>query len=198
MSFKRDIRLLKLLPRDINAKLKWIPACQIIHTGLDSHPEFVALSYVWGDAKDSRVILVEKHRVRVTKNLYEAMMALRPLKEPILIWIDALCINQADEEEKSWQVGLMAEIYRHAFQTHAWLGPADESSDSVMDYLNALGAKAEACCMDDHLFPVASMKSLFTRPWWGRVWVLQEITVPKNAEFVCGTKKITRSRCSVA
>jgi hypothetical protein len=252
-----DIRLLKLLPRDSNDKLKNIPACHIFHTSLHKRPKFAALSYVWGDTKDSRIILVENCPVRVTRNLYDAMMALRPIKESIVIWIDSLCINQSDNKEKSWQVGLTADIYRHACKVVAWLGSADESSDSVMDYLNSFGAKAEACCiMDvgpepyleawqelalepslardpgrsklltrilagwmlrpsedalrslfysvsgwhdlDNLFPMAGIESFFTRPWWGRIWILQEVTLPENAQFVCGTKTITRSRCSAA
>jgi hypothetical protein len=211
---------------------------------------------MWGDATDSRLILVENSPVLVTKNLYDAMMALRPAREHIVMWIDSLCINQSDDKEKSWQVGLMADIYQQAYKVVAWLGLADRSSDSVMDYLNSLGAKAEACGMDngpelhrevwqklalkppairdlsqarltirtfagkiliisqhtlhslfysisgwhdqDNLLPIAGIKRLFTRPWWGRIWVLQEITLPENAEFVCGTKRITRRRCSAA
>ncbi|KFY29320.1 hypothetical protein V491_00098 [Pseudogymnoascus sp. VKM F-3775] len=184
------------------------------------------------------------------------MMALRPAKEHIMIWIDFLCINQSDDKEKSWQVGLMADIYQQAYKVIAWLGLADISSDLVMDYLSSLGAKAEACGMDngpepyrqvwqrlplkplaardlnqsvllirtaagktsivsrdklhslfysisgchdqDNLLPVADIRRFFTRPWWGRIWVLQEITFPENAEFVCGTKRITRRRCSAA
>lgn len=80
-----DIRLLRFLPGDGNDNLKNIPACHIFYTSLYGDPKFVALSYVWGDTKDSRIILVEKYPVRVTRNLYNAMMALRPLKEPIII-----------------------------------------------------------------------------------------------------------------
>lgn len=253
---RSEIRLLKLLPKDGSEKLKFIPACHIFHAALHEKPKFVALSYVWGDAIDSRLILVENSPVLVTKNLYDAMMALRPPKEHIVVWIDSLCINQSDDEEKSWQVGLMADIYQQAYKVVAWLGSADSSSDSVMDYLNSFGAKAEACGMDngpepylqvwqklalkppafrdlsrskvmirtpagkpltfsqdvlhglfysisgwhdqDNLLPIAGMKRLFTRPWWGRIWVLQEITLPENAEFICGTKRITRRRCSAA
>ncbi|CAE7188976.1 heterokaryon incompatibility protein [Pyrenophora teres f. teres] len=139
----REIRLLELLPQDGNSKLENIPSCNIFHTSLDKNPKFIALSYVWGDAKDLRVIRVKDCTVKVTKNLYEAMMTLRSLKEPLVIWIDALCINQSDEVEKSWQVGLMADIYRSAHKVTAWIGPADSDSDLVIDYLNSLGAKAE-------------------------------------------------------
>jgi hypothetical protein len=87
----REIRLLKLLPRDGSEKLKFIPACHIFLAALQEKPKFVALSYVWGDATDSRLILDENSPVLVTKNLYDAMMALRPAREHIVMWIDSLC-----------------------------------------------------------------------------------------------------------
>jgi hypothetical protein len=250
---KSDIRLLKLLPN--NGKFKNTPACQIFHTSLNSKSEYVALSYVWGDSKNSRIILVEKYPMRVTTSLYDALMAIRPSKEPLVIWIDFLCINQSDIEEKSWQVALMGNIYRRAQKVIAWLGSADDSSDAVMDYLNELGERADACdlgmgpeiCLRlwlalasnppavqkipgirasafalsgrdkfsitkmqnllhsidglhsrDKLLPMAGLKRLLHRPWWGRVWVLQEIALPQHAEFVCGTRIISRRWFSAA
>ena len=253
---KKEIRLLELLPGNGCAKLKRIPACHMYHVPLYTKPTFVALSYVWGDATDVRLILVDDFPVQVTKNLYDAMMVLIPSKDRIVMWIDALCINQLDNKEKSWQVGLMADIYQQACKVVAWLGPADNTSDSVMDYLDSLGEKAQTLGMDngpephakiwlnlarkptavrdlsqseitlitptgrfivvsrdevhrlfysisgwhdqDGLLPVAGMKRLFTRPWWGRIWVLQEITLPENTDLICGTKMITRRRCSAA
>ncbi|KAF2727912.1 heterokaryon incompatibility protein, partial [Polyplosphaeria fusca] len=153
---KCEIRLLKLLPSATNDGL--IPACHVFHSSLSEDPKFVALSYVWGDAIDSRVILLEDRPIRVTKNLYEAMMALRPVKRPMIVWIDSLCINQSDYSEKSWQVGLMANIYRHACKVVAWLGTAADDSEQIMDYLNSLGAKAEACGM--HGYP-----QLYQKVW---------------------------------
>jgi hypothetical protein len=250
-----DIRLLKLLPNDRNDKLKNIPVCQIFRTSLDRNPKFVALSYVWGDTNSSRIILVETCPMRVTTNLYDALMAIRPSKEPIIIWIDFLCINQSDTGEKCWQVALMGNIYRQAQKVIAWLGPADDSSNAVMDYLNELGQRADACgltmgpeiCLRlwlalasnppaiqeipgivasaralsggnnssipaiqdllhsidgwhsrNNLLPMAGLKRLLSRPWWGRVWVLQEIALSHHAEFVCGTKTISQCRFSAA
>lgn len=253
---RKEIRLLKLLAADGNERLKLLPACYIFHASLHEQLKFAALSYVWGSATDSRLILVDNSGVRVNKNLYDALMALRPLKEDLVIWVDFLCINQSDDEEKSWQVGLMADIYRASYKVFAWLGLARSGDDSVMGYLNWLGEKAEACGMhhgfepyqqlweklasqprelrdlsrstamietpagevftfpqgkldslfysisgwhdQDNLLPIAGIKQFFTRPWWGRVWVLQEITFPDNAEFLCGKKKITRRRCRAA
>lgn len=134
----------------------------------------------------------------------------------------------------------MAEIYQQAYTVIVWLGRADESSDTVVDYLNETGHEAQAYGMEndrrvqrqiwqdmalesttnncqnaeditvekfdestvsrkrlhklfnslsgwsdqDKLVSVAGVKALFTRPWWGRIWVLQEVTVSKNTIFV--------------
>jgi hypothetical protein len=236
-----DIRLLRLLPNHGNDKLKNIPACQVFHTSLDRNPKFVALSYVWGDTNSSRIILVETCPMRVTTSLYDALMAIRPSTEPIVVWIDFLCINQSDTKEKCWQVALICNIYRQAQKVIAWLGPADDSSNAVMDYLNELGQRADACglamgpeiCLrlwlalasnspaiqeipgivasaqgllhsidgwhsGDNLLPMAGLKRLLHRPWWGRVWVLQEVALSHHAEFVCGTKTISRRGFSAA
>ncbi|KAF2197354.1 hypothetical protein GQ43DRAFT_403245, partial [Delitschia confertaspora ATCC 74209] len=146
---KNEIRLLILLPNNGNGALKNVPSCKIFRADLPRKPKFIALSYVWGDPNEQRTILLGNYPVRVTRNLYEAMMTLRSSKEHIVIWIDSLCINQSDNEEKSWQVELMANIYKDASKVIAWLGPADESSDATMDYLNDFGQRAEACCTLD-------------------------------------------------
>ncbi|CAG9981192.1 unnamed protein product [Clonostachys byssicola] len=252
---KQEIRLLELLPGSRDRKRKLFPTCRIFHACLPARPHFTALSYVWGDVKNKQVILVDNSPVLVTKNLYEAMMALRPINEPLIIWIDALCINQADDDEKSWQVGLMQEIYRQSHQVLAWLGCAENQSDSVIEHLDYLGGKAELltseipspweyarqnlplvldCLLrgdistaemmkqlggartltrEDYmpffgfidayyeqngLERIRALKDFITRPWWGRIWVLQEIALPKNARFVCGTKTLSRDRCAAA
>ncbi|CAH0024970.1 unnamed protein product [Clonostachys rhizophaga] len=252
---KQEIRLLELLPRNNDRKQKLFPTCRIFHACLPAGPRFTALSYVWRDVKKEQVILVGESPVLVTKNLYEAMIALQPVNEPLFIWIDALCINQADDDEKSWQVGLMQEIYRQAHQVLAWLGIAEKESDSVIDNLHCLGGKAELLtreimspweytsqklCLvlgslirgdvptaemmkplrssrpltrEDYmplfgfidayyeqkgLKMIGALKDFITRPWWGRIWVLQEIALPENAQFVCGTKTISRDRCAAA
>ncbi|VUC25546.1 unnamed protein product [Clonostachys rosea] len=246
---QKEIRLLELLPDRGDGKRKLIPGCRVFHTRLSTAPPFAALSYVWGDPDRNRVILVDELPVRVPKNLYDAILALRPSDEPLIIWIDFLCIDQADNEEKSWQVRLMGDIYRQTEQVFAWLGPAENESDSVIDYMNSILAlvdvldterkprirrhvwqnllsetpesaldrsyvaftasdgtiKIESRIDMNNLFylingsrgqggpiSIAALKSLLTRPWWGRIWVMQEIALSKSAVFVCGTKRISR------
>ncbi|KAE9382101.1 hypothetical protein N431DRAFT_458641 [Stipitochalara longipes BDJ] len=129
---KTEIRLIELFPTAMNksTQRKQAPRCNLIHASLDDKPDYAAFS------------------VSVTRNLHSALEHLQYDKEVRIIWIDALCINQSDNEEKSWQVQLMREIYQHATFVSIWLGPADTTSDKVMDFLNQLGAKAMGFGLD--------------------------------------------------
>lgn len=90
---------------------------------------------------------MDKRPFRVTRNLFDAMMDLRE-SETMIIWIDAICINQKDDEEKAWQVRLMGDLYQKASKVLAWLRAPADDSDAVIDYLNTLRKQAEACGLD--------------------------------------------------
>ncbi|RYP19998.1 hypothetical protein DL765_003047 [Monosporascus sp. GIB2] len=141
---RREIRLLQLLPI-AGPKHARIPECRLIQTSLLEGPQYVALSYVWGNPERNRVIVVDELGIRIPKNLFDALIALRPIKDPVTIWIDFLCINQENDAEKSWQVELMKDIYSRAKDVLAWLGPPDAESELAMKYLDSFGRKAEAC-----------------------------------------------------
>ncbi|KAI0022698.1 heterokaryon incompatibility protein-domain-containing protein [Xylariomycetidae sp. FL0641] len=138
-----DIRLLQILPG------KGQLECHLEQVAMDSKPMFYALSYAWGDSADARDILVEGRPFRVTKNLHEALEQFRQLfdmaeDEDDMIffpsdywWIDAVCINQADNDEKSRQVPRMAEIYHGALAVYAWLGP-NKQSGPIERFLRSL------------------------------------------------------------
>ncbi|KAK3339823.1 heterokaryon incompatibility [Lasiosphaeria hispida] len=76
---------------------------------------FAALSYVWGDAADpARIVFNGVHGFPVTRNLHAALRSLRRVGQGLRLWVDALCINQADLEEKKTQLGLMKRVYQQA------------------------------------------------------------------------------------
>jgi hypothetical protein len=88
--------------------------------------DYVALSYTWGDASVTREIFVDDIPVSVTVNLYAALLQLRDhsrVRQGFRIWVDALCINQADLVERAVQVARMKEIYERAWHVVVWLGP---------------------------------------------------------------------------
>jgi len=90
---------------------------------------YAALSYTWGDPTITKQILVEGESFNVTTNLFDALQHVRSTEEAITIWVDAICINQGDNAEKSGQVALMDEIYKQCEKVYIWLGcPADPRS----------------------------------------------------------------------
>ena len=90
---------------------------------------YEALSYVWGSSETLCTIIVNGLRIRIGQNLYKALRQLRSRHRRKLLWIDALCINQRDDLEKSLQVSNMANIYSKAWQVIIWLGEDSPQED---------------------------------------------------------------------
>lgn len=103
--------------------------------------DFVALSYVWGDPTGTHDIEIDGRKCQIGKNLYEALLSIRLHTTFRVIWCDAICINQKDDWEKSWQVQQMGAIYARARATVSWLGPSSRDSDLAMQALNKLGRR---------------------------------------------------------
>ncbi|KAK8207084.1 heterokaryon incompatibility protein-domain-containing protein [Phyllosticta capitalensis] len=186
---------------------------------LEDHPEYVALSYTWGDAKDTGQIVVNGALFTVTANLLAVLEVLVGLKElrgrPL--WIDAICINQNDKDEKNSQVPLMGCIYSRATEVFAWIGPESDGSADMLGALDEFGdwwlklreqlgddrqrlgeawahkminndVDALLTVMDPSFQgPTSQTLKLFERPWWHRVWVIQEVTLARAASIMCGT-----------
>lgn len=117
--------------------------CELSHHSLDDRPSYNALSYVWGEHSDRQAIYVNSRQTFVTENLRAALEHLQDPNKDVIIWIDALCINQADDKEKTQQVKQMTKIYAMAACTVAWLGPADEYSGIAMAEIRKIGAHIE-------------------------------------------------------
>ncbi|KAK0744662.1 heterokaryon incompatibility protein-domain-containing protein [Apiosordaria backusii] len=115
---KNSIRILRLLPG------RWIDdiQCELQTASLDDNPAYEALSYVWGNPQDTGPIIVDGSHFQATKNLMAALRRLRSSVDLKVLWVDAVCINQADNDEKTHQVGMMARIYKDAADVHVFLG----------------------------------------------------------------------------
>lgn len=114
--------------------------CEIVQTFLSEEDDpmpYEALSYTWGGdpgAENAPTIFINDREVSVTHNLLNALKSLRPPDEDRMIWVDALCINQNDREEKGHRVGQMRQVYEHASSVLIWLGSGDdefETSDNI-------------------------------------------------------------------
>ncbi|KAE8442534.1 hypothetical protein EG329_003249 [Mollisiaceae sp. DMI_Dod_QoI] len=116
--------------------------CAITHATLEQPPEYNALSYTWGDASITTPILVDGVECQVTASLEAGLRHLRTKDEVVILWVDALCINQTDIPEKNVQLGQMREIYVLAKSVIAWLGPSYESSELALKWIQEYGGRS--------------------------------------------------------
>lgn len=133
----RYIRLFHLLPKSETDP--YIRGRLSQHALLEEDcPSFHALSYVWGDptAPGYKIICDEQIFV-VTANLHDALVALRG-NAPLYLWIDQICINQNNLQEKSFQIPLMRQIYSRAVKTIAWLGDGDYTTKMAFEVLHEI------------------------------------------------------------
>ena len=100
-------------------------------------PSYIGLSYVWGSSANLKSFELNGHEVKITENLAMALEHIQEELDEVTLWIDALCIDQSNVEEKSAQVQRMRDIYAAAEYTLVWLGPAAEISDVIMNSLEA-------------------------------------------------------------
>ena len=169
---------------------------------------FKALSYTWGDLQKTDQITLEGHQFPVTKNLYSALARLRNLNQaamktnqpfPSVWWVDAICINQDDVLERNQQVSLMTRIYKKCFAVQIWLGETANNSDLAMELATQIAAMRPRGpgdpevvypehTMDQKVLHWKALTALLQRPWWDRVWIRQEATIPKFAIVQCGGK----------
>jgi hypothetical protein len=167
--------------------------CEFVYLDLQKNADYVALSYTWGSAIATIPILVAGAVTVVTENLYVALLHLRQGKVP-RVWVDALCINQTNMTERSIQVSQMAEVYQGASMVYVWLGDSNEMTRRAFEELYKMTQHVEwdnkipAAYFDaDQAHPKwTAMCELLYRPWFRRVWIIQEILCAQHAIFACG------------
>jgi hypothetical protein len=199
---KNAIRLLRLHPRRLGVHVDDFDEinCDIIHTYFKYHPVYNALSYTWGDSSDNEhTIRINGKTFKVKENLHQALHRLRSGFHNTYIWIDAICINQEEGIERNHQVGIMRTIYERAEKVLVWLGDACENSQNALtlaDHLYNYRQSEED--LAKHVFATPdialyfkALKELFARGYWGRIWVVQEITVAKDVLVICGTHTVS-------
>ncbi|KAK3340829.1 heterokaryon incompatibility protein-domain-containing protein, partial [Neurospora tetraspora] len=178
------IRLLQLLPsKNEDAAIH----CQLFCTALDSKGTrpYEALSYVWGSEDKPCSIFIDGCNLAVGKNLYAALLHLRDHSIQRTIWIDAICINQGDNEEKGHQVQSMAKIYAKASRVIVWLGEEAAGSDQALEEIR-IAAELSTRRLDNK----AGILPLLQRPWFQRIWVLQEVAAARHILIKCGSAEV--------
>ena len=185
--------------------------CQLEYALLEDAPEFAALSYVWGDPNDTIEITLNGAEFPVTRNLYKALTFLTRVHndgEKMRYWIDAMCINQNDVQERSGQVLRMRDIYGSAKLVFAFLGDLGSQLIPFINMIPTLGNQMFANLekrldlLDDYsllyergenylaLYEVVT--GILMTPWFGRAWVVQEAVTPLISPFLILGHQILR------
>ena len=186
---RREIRLLALKAGAHSADL----CCSLSVKSLADEPCYDALSYAWGSIDGPGAIEVDGITVPVTRNLEIALRHLRSVTADRQLWIDAICINQLDVEERNAQVSLMGSIYRTAERVLVWLGEADATSDMAFDLMPKIDSRwvnsaEEASSVWSFYFDATR------RPYMSRVWIIQEFALARRDPVVlCGHKQVSWS-----
>ncbi|KAI8711064.1 HET domain-containing protein [Fusarium sp. LHS14.1] len=206
---KASIRLLRI------EKGWWFDdiSCSLFETFLnaDQVSTYKALSYAWGGgSKDKHQILVNNQSFMVKDNLFSALRHIRHTDQDVLLWVDAVCINQKNDQEKGHQVKQMGRVYSTAEEVLIWLGTGNEDTLELMQSVNWIdinAKKAQTGANGQHWTdlcrrfmaerlgnPESQLHSkqrsvlaeLLKNGWFKRVWILQEVAMAKTARILCG------------
>lgn len=237
-----SIRLLQLEPQYDEIGAVSQIACKLSTYDIETAPPYKALSYTWGAAYDddfhvvttdlvamnplpkeirpvyNASLICNGTAVEITQNLFDALTHLRDIQQIDLIWIDALCINQQNVEERSAQVSLMSEIYSSASEVVVWLGPPQEGFDELLwasnEFVDAIHKLANSSNKQHGMYlrienpdvhamvgvenplPKLVKATYFYAAcrWFHRAWVAQEAFLAHKLRVFCGNQEISWAR----
>lgn len=181
----------------------------LVHVSLDEAPKYEAVSYAWGHpARFEKLPMTNGDNLRITKSVFEAIPYLVCRSQTGFLWLDQVCINQDDKNERGHQVKLMKDVYRGAARTLIWLGLEDEDTGTAVQLIHDF---YEQFCsvIERYGGTIASiwlrilktegvsglnrkwagglvLDSIAKRPWFARGWVVQELVLSKSPVFLIG------------
>ncbi|RGP69663.1 heterokaryon incompatibility -domain-containing [Fusarium sporotrichioides] len=191
------IRILQVESGDVSESL----CCTLVNYADAIERGWTCLSYTWGTEPPTKEITINGASFPVRLNVYNF---LREAQRQGLtnLWIDSMCINQSDTDERNAQVGLMSRIFSEAKLVIVWLGQTSPALERAIKHLDSnfpvdtvtirAAAAQPVCCQ---LSPV-ECSSLFEAcgaAIWTRRWVKQEIMLPERVTLFCGQASISIS-----
>ena len=172
------IRLLVLYPGKPKDPLRGYLITNRFHEKSFRQP-YEALSYVWGDSTRRKSMILNDEHFAINQNLHVALQHLREETWKRELWIDAICINQDDESERSRQVSFMGDIYACATRVVNWLGPSTPNTALGLEILAYLFGDKDMSSeppWENHKSALlrAGLQDILKRDYFGRIWVVQE------------------------
>ncbi|TQS36088.1 hypothetical protein Golomagni_03471 [Golovinomyces magnicellulatus] len=203
--FSRQIRILTLFPGQPDSPLE-ISLEEFFLSAVEY--DYEALSYVWGNPTRQVSIKCNQAELKITTSVQIALCRLRYQNKPRMLWVDSICINQEDFDERAHQVPLMKEIYPRADKVLVWLGEADEKDELAIKAIDEWATFNRQYRRDSDATRFAKFEERFAfkpgyrdtleavgrltyRPWFNRCWTFQEILLSTKAELLVGEFRIT-------
>ncbi|KAL4995171.1 heterokaryon incompatibility protein-domain-containing protein [Aspergillus recurvatus] len=193
-----SIRLLQLKPgtdgEPVHANF------EIVRINRIPVPLYEALSYTSvcdpADPSESCPVYIGKYWdvVHVSANCGKALRRLRHQKGDRLLWVDALCIDHGDSEERNTQVRILREVYSRATKVLAYLGDGRSNIGPALSFLKEITTFHPT--LQEHPLTLSkdvrsSLLELLQQPYFSRLWVLQETLMARKLELVCGGASAT-------
>ncbi|KAH7471288.1 hypothetical protein FOMA001_g13317 [Fusarium oxysporum f. sp. matthiolae] len=170
---------------------------------------FWAISYAWGHGPEGlSTFTTEKGKVPITESLASCLICLRRKRVDAYIWVDALCINQQDSDEKSIQVRRLGSLYKKAARVIVWLGNdggMDEPSPEIewMAEVHRPLCSPGNRCRTRRAAPLANptppdpaderwggVNKLLQRSWFTRAWIVQELAMGGDVSIMSGRSEM--------
>ncbi|KAF0316000.1 heterokaryon incompatibility protein [Colletotrichum asianum] len=191
----RSIRILDITPGGPDDLLHG--NFRVVQLSKDS-PHYEALSYTWADAAGNsqrcRAMYIGPFWdiVPITKNCDHALCSVWPRNDRLMqrtLWIDSVCVSQGDVIERTSQVALMPEIYSSAAEVLVYLGLATDSSNLALEAISrSLTTNDCSHSQEKSMCKIcqSAIFELFERPYFRRLWVVQEIILSRSITMFCG------------
>jgi hypothetical protein len=200
LEHSNSIRLLTLHPASSPASPI---VCTIQHARLSDRPNYEAISYTWGEDTTTHSIYMDdgKSLLEVRSNCFNLLHHVRLLDRTRVLWIDAICIDQTNPRERGHQVRQMDQIYADASAVVVYLGEESSGSRNLFNELaeidKELSRKKELSSIAEPIIYhrptiVEELVKLIQRPWFRRVWILQEVCMNRSIFFMCGSAQATK------
>lgn len=161
--------------------------CELWHTSPNSR--YSTLSYVWGTVENAKTVLVNGRTLKVHKNLWLFLNTARQHFADRNLWIDAMCINQHDLQEKNHQVQLMSKIYSSSQEVLVWLGPDSSRAGYTLDAIRDFPAMSDEEKYKKHATDTPfwqGFREIHDTPYWQRAWIVQEYILPPTGILIQG------------
>lgn len=170
--------------------------CSIAVYDISATPKYTCLSYMWRRTptdNESCLIQLNGKSYRVAQNLAD-FLYVAPWKYcDVYFWIDALCIDQDNFEERSDQVRQMSRIYSDAARTVAWLGQSD-GAENLQLHNQSRRPRASRRSSGMSSQEAAIFNQIVQHDYWKRTWIVQEQRFSENTEILLGDVRISTSR----